>query len=90
MNYRCAHRWAFSSWGGSLEQQANDLAPPVGHEVTVRVTHCGICHSDLHLQAGGFDMGGGKLSSLERVGATLPVTMGHEIGGVVADRKSVV
>ena len=85
MNYRCAHRWAFSSWGGALEEQANDLAPPVGHEVTVRVTHCGICHSDLHVQAGGFDMGGGKLSSLERSGIKLPVTMGHEIGGVVAE-----
>jgi D-arabinose 1-dehydrogenase-like Zn-dependent alcohol dehydrogenase len=85
MNYRCAHRWAFSSWGGALEEQANDLAAPTGHEVTVRVTHCGICHSDLHVQAGGFDMGGGKLSSLERAGAKLPVTMGHEIGGVVAE-----
>jgi alcohol dehydrogenase, propanol-preferring len=85
MNYRCAHRWAFSSWGGALEEQNNDLAPPAGHEVTVRVTHCGICHSDLHVQAGGFDMGGGKLSSLERAGTRLPVTMGHEIGGVVAE-----
>lgn len=85
MNYRCAHRWAFSSWGGSLEEQAAELAPPDGQEVTVRVTHCGMCHSDLHVQAGGFDMGGGKLSSLERAGTKLPVTMGHEIGGEVAE-----
>lgn len=40
MNDRCAHRWAFSSWGGALEEQADDLALPVGQEVTVRVTHC--------------------------------------------------
>ncbi len=85
MNYRCAHRWAFSSWGGVLERQTADLAAPVGHEVTVRVTHCGMCHSDLHVQAGGFDMGGGKLSSLERAGARLPLTLGHEIGGEVAE-----
>ncbi len=85
MNYRCAHRWAFTSWGGALEEQADELAPPAGHEVSVRITHCGICHSDLHVQAGGFDMGGGKLSSLARAGATLPLTMGHEIGGVVAE-----
>ena len=51
----------------------------------MRVTHCGMCHSDLHVQAGGFDMGGGKMSSLERAGTKLPVTMGHEIGGEVVE-----
>jgi D-arabinose 1-dehydrogenase-like Zn-dependent alcohol dehydrogenase len=85
MNYRCAHRWAFKAWGGALEQLAEDLAPAAAHEVTVRVTHCGMCHSDLHIQAGGFDMGGGKLSSLERAGTKLPVTMGHEICGEVVE-----
>jgi D-arabinose 1-dehydrogenase-like Zn-dependent alcohol dehydrogenase len=85
MKYRCAHRWAFPAWGGDLVEQADDLAAPAGHEVTVRITHCGMCHSDLHIQAGGFDMGGGKMSSLERAGTKLPVTMGHEIGGEVAE-----
>lgn len=85
LNYRCAHRWAFSAWGGALAEQADELAAPTGHEVTVRIRHCGICHSDLHIQAGGFDMGGGKLSSLERAGTRLPVTMGHEIGGEVLE-----
>jgi D-arabinose 1-dehydrogenase-like Zn-dependent alcohol dehydrogenase len=85
MNHRCAHRWAIRAWGGALEEVADELAAPAGHEVTVRVTHCGMCHSDLHVQAGGFDMGGGKMSSLERAGTKLPVTMGHEIGGVVVE-----
>jgi len=85
MNYRCAHRWAFPKWGGPLEPMSEDLPAPAGHEVTVRITHCGMCHSDLHIQAGGFDMGGGKLSSLERSGTKLPVTMGHEIGGEVVE-----
>jgi alcohol dehydrogenase, propanol-preferring len=85
MNYRCAHRWSFTRWGGALEAQAVELQPAAGHEVTVRVTHCGMCHSDLHVQAGGFDMGGGKLSSLERTGAKLPVTMGHEVCGEVVE-----
>ncbi len=83
--YRCAHRWAFTRWGGPLEQRADDLDPPAPHEITVRVSHCGLCHSDLHIQAGGFDMGGGKLSSLERAGARLPLTMGHEICGEVVE-----
>ena len=85
MNYRCAHRWAFPKWGAALEAMSEDLAAPTGHEVTVRITHCGMCHSDLHIQAGGFDMGGGKMSSLERAGTQLPVTMGHEIGGEVVE-----
>ena len=85
MQYQCAHRWAFKSWGGALEQSQDTLAPVTGHDVTVRVTHCGMCHSDLHIQAGGFDMGGGKLSSLERAGTRLPVTMGHEIVGEVVE-----
>ncbi|HYF60137.1 MAG TPA: alcohol dehydrogenase [Burkholderiaceae bacterium] len=85
MDYRCAHRWAFPRWGAALEPHEDRLEAPAGREVTVRVTHCGICHSDLHIQQGGFDMGGGKLSSLERAGAALPVTMGHEIGGEVVE-----
>ncbi|HMO45366.1 MAG TPA: alcohol dehydrogenase [Rubrivivax sp.] len=85
MNYRCAHRWTFPKWGGALESTTVELPAPAGHEVTVRISHCGMCHSDLHIQAGGFDMGGGKLSSLERAGTKLPVTMGHEIGGEVVE-----
>jgi len=85
MSYRCAHRWAFPQWGAALQEMTDELAAPTGHEVTVRVTHCGMCHSDLHVQAGGFDMGGGKMSSLERAGTKLPVTMGHEIGGEVVE-----
>ncbi len=85
MKYHCAHRWAFNLWGGALEARDDDLLPVVGHEVTVRVTHCGMCHSDVHIREGGFDMGGGKLSSLERSGVKLPVTMGHEIVGEVVE-----
>ena len=85
MEYRCAHRWAFRHWGAALESQTDELAPATGAEATVRITHCGMCHSDLHVQAGGFDMGGGHLSSLERVGARPPVTMGHEICGEVVE-----
>jgi len=85
MKYHCAHRWSFTAWGGALEARTDELAPVTGHEVTLRVTHCGICHSDLHVQTGGFDMGGGKMSSFERGGTKLPVTMGHEIGGEVVE-----
>ena len=85
MKYQCAHRWVFKSWGGQLEASQETLAPLKNQEVTLRVTHCGMCHSDLHIQAGGFDMGGGKLSSLERSGVGLPLTLGHEIVGEVVE-----
>ncbi len=85
MKYHCAHRWAFNAWGGALQEQEDALAPATGHEVTLRITHCGMCHSDVHIREGGFDMGGGKLSSLERSGVRLPVTMGHEIVGEVVE-----
>lgn len=85
MKYLCAHRWAFNAWGSALQEQEDTLAPAAGHEVTLRITHCGMCHSDVHIREGGFDMGGGKLSSLERSGVKLPVTMGHEIVGEVVE-----
>ena len=85
MKYQCAHRWAFKTWGGALEAIEEELAPISGHEVTVRITHCGICHSDLHIQAGGFEMGGGRISSLEAAGNKLPLTLGHEIVGEIVD-----
>ncbi len=85
MSYRCAHRWSFSAWAGALHERADELAAPIGAEATIRVTHCGMCHSDLHTHAGGFDLGGGRLSSLERAGTSLPVTLGHEIAGEVVE-----
>jgi propanol-preferring alcohol dehydrogenase len=86
--FRCAHRWAFDAWGQALRERADDLPPPAPHEVTLAVTHCGVCHSDLHLREGGFDMGGGTLSSLERAGVHPPVTLGHEICGEVVETGS--
>lgn len=57
---------------------------PKGAEVLVRVSHCGVCHSDLHLWEGGYDLGGGKRMSLKDRGVSLPMVMGHEIVGRIA------
>jgi alcohol dehydrogenase len=51
-------------------------------EVLVRIERCGLCHSDLHIQDGYADLGGGKKLDTTR-GMTLPFTLGHEIAGVV-------
>jgi propanol-preferring alcohol dehydrogenase len=57
---------------------------PTGTQVLVRVTHCGVCHSDLHLWEGGYDLGGGRRMLLKDRGISLPMVMGHEILGVIA------
>jgi alcohol dehydrogenase len=57
---------------------------PQGREVLVRIERCGLCHSDLHIQDGYADLGGGKRLDTTR-GMRLPFTLGHEIAGVVED-----
>jgi D-arabinose 1-dehydrogenase-like Zn-dependent alcohol dehydrogenase len=61
-----------------------DAPTPVGREVLVRIERCGLCHSDLHIQDGYADLGGGKKLDTTR-GMTLPFTLGHEIAGVVEE-----
>jgi D-arabinose 1-dehydrogenase-like Zn-dependent alcohol dehydrogenase len=61
-----------------------DAPKPAGREVLVRIERCGLCHSDLHIQDGYADLGGGKKLDTTR-GMTLPFTLGHEIAGVVEE-----
>ena len=37
-----------------------DTPKPQGREVLVRIERCGLCHSDLHIQDGYADLGGGQ------------------------------
>ena len=57
---------------------------PAGTEVVVDVSHCGVCHSDVHLWHGSYDLGGGKIFRVSDRGVTLPIAPGHEIVGRVA------
>jgi alcohol dehydrogenase, propanol-preferring len=58
---------------------------PKGSEVLLKTLAAGVCHSDLHLADGWFDLGGGTRMSLADRGMKLPVTLGHEnVGEVVA------
>ncbi len=64
-----------------LELQTEETPQPKGAEVLVRITGCGVCHTDLHIWDGYFDLGGGRK---EPVGDNvLPLTPGHEIVGEV-------
>jgi propanol-preferring alcohol dehydrogenase len=59
---------------------------PAGTQVLIKVKAAGVCHSDLHIWEGGYDLGHGrKPLSLKDRGVSLPRTMGHEtVGEVVA------
>jgi D-arabinose 1-dehydrogenase-like Zn-dependent alcohol dehydrogenase len=71
-------------WGAPLQEQEVPIPEPQGTEVLIKVTACGICHSDIHIWDGYFDLGGGNKLVLESRGAELPLTMGHEVLGEVA------
>jgi propanol-preferring alcohol dehydrogenase len=79
--YRC---WCVTAHDRPLEAAERTMPAPTGTEVLVRVTAAGVCHSDVHIWEGHYDLGGGKKMSLKDRGIGLPLVMGHEIAGEVA------
>lgn len=75
--------WQVLEWGQPLQKVVSQRPVPTGTEVLVRVKACGVCHSDLHIRDGAYDLGGGKQIQLGQIGIHLPLTMGHEILGTV-------
>lgn len=76
--------WAVVESGAPLQEIERPTPEPKGTEVLIEVTHCGVCHSDLHIWDGYYDVGGGQKMSLKDRGVVLPLAMGHEIVGRVA------
>ncbi len=71
--------------GAPLEMFERPTPKPAGSEVLLRVLAAGVCHSDIHIWEGHYDIGGGKKLKLTDRGVQLPLTMGHEtVGEVVA------
>jgi D-arabinose 1-dehydrogenase-like Zn-dependent alcohol dehydrogenase len=74
-----------AEWGQPLQRRLRETPQPGADEVLVRLSHCGVCHSDVHVREGGFDLGGGNRLRLADRGTQLPLTLGHEpIGTVLA------
>ena len=71
---------------GEPMQFAERIDPkPAGSEVLLKILAAGVCHSDLHIWEGFYDLGHGKKLLLQERGVKLPLTMGHEnVGEVVA------
>lgn len=76
--------WMVVKPSAALESFELPTPEPQGTEVLIEVTHCGVCHSDLHFWKGEYNMGGGKILKLADRGVELPRAPGHEIAGRVA------
>lgn len=75
-------RQSMLAYGAPLEETVAETPVATGTEIVVRVTHCGVCHSDIHMHDGYFELGGGRQLDV-REGRELPFTLGHEIAGTV-------
>jgi D-arabinose 1-dehydrogenase-like Zn-dependent alcohol dehydrogenase len=70
-------------FGAPLDGADLPTPRPVGHEVLIAVRAAGVCHSDLHIWEGGYDLGAGRRLRLQDRGINLPLTMGHETAGEI-------
>jgi alcohol dehydrogenase/propanol-preferring alcohol dehydrogenase len=68
--------------GKPLEERELDTPTASGKEVLLKTVACGVCHSDVHIHDGYFDLGGGVQLPSPLPGGE-PLTMGHEIFGEV-------
>jgi alcohol dehydrogenase len=76
------HRQSLVAYEQPLCETIIDCPAPRGSEVLLRVQCCGVCHSDLHIQDGYFQLGGDKRLDITK-DRLLPFTLGHEIAGTV-------
>jgi len=72
-----------TAFGAPLRAVEAPTPQPQGSEVLLKTLAAGVCHSDLHLADGYYDMGGGKRFTLADRGIAVPITMGHEIAGEI-------
>ena len=70
-------------FGKPLQAEGQANPKPRGTEVLLEVVASGMCHTDLHLWDGGYDLGRGNRLSLTDRGVKLPLTLGHETVGRV-------
>ena len=67
-----------------LEATTLPTPEPTGTQVLLRVKAAGVCHSDIHIWEGGYDLGQGRTLAFKDRGVSLPLTLGHETVGTLA------
>jgi len=65
--------------GAPLVEVESATPVPQGAEVLIKTLACGVCHSEIHMHDGMFELGDGKQLEVGREGMVL----GHEIFGEV-------
>jgi propanol-preferring alcohol dehydrogenase len=71
--------------GAPLQVTDQPTPEPVGTQVLLKIKAAGVCHSDIHIWDGYYELGGGRRLMLKERGIKLPLTMGHEnVGAVLA------
>ena len=70
-------------WGKPLEKTERKTPEPKDDEVLLKLKYCGVCHSDVHIREGYFDLGGGHRIPKGERGMKFPLTLGHEPYGTV-------
>jgi threonine dehydrogenase-like Zn-dependent dehydrogenase len=76
--------WAVVESGAPLREIEIPTPEPIGTQVLVEVTHCGVCRSDLHNWEGYYDLGGGKRISAAKLAVILAGESPANRGGPVA------
>jgi alcohol dehydrogenase/propanol-preferring alcohol dehydrogenase len=74
--------FVMTGFGEPLRERSARQPKPIGSEVVLKVGACGVCHSDLHVWEGFFDLGAGRQLDI-RPSIPLPRALGHEIAGTV-------
>jgi D-arabinose 1-dehydrogenase-like Zn-dependent alcohol dehydrogenase len=72
---------AIMEFGSPLKEIETPTPVPTGTQVLLKTHNAGVCHSDVHIHDGYFDLGGGNKMPLANL--KFPHTMGHEIEGEV-------
>jgi len=76
--------WAVVEAEQPLQEIETPTPEPQGTQVLIEVSHCGVCHSDVHFWEGALDLGGPQKTPISAMGLHPPLTLGHEIVGRVA------
>ena len=71
-----------TSPGAPLVRVESETPQPQGTEVLLKTIACGVCHSDIHIHDGVFELGAGKQLAVGKEGMVL----GHEIFAEVPNR----
>ncbi len=72
-----------AEFGKPLKWAHLDTPVPKGREVLLKVDACGVCHSDLHIWEGYYELGDDERMYIAERGVNLPLTLGHEVVGTV-------